>query len=156
MPATVTESIEIEAMPQRIYDLVADVARMGEWSPEATGAQGRRRHSPQVSHRFVGTNRRGPFRWFTICTVRAADRGRRFAFDVDFGPFPVSHWSYTFETTDTGTKVTESWTDRREGLRGTAMKAVGQLLIPGDRPAHNRANMITTLRRLKDEAERPG
>lgn len=153
-PPTVTESITIDAVPGRVYDLVADVSHMGDFSPEATGARGKISSSPKPGDRFIGTNRRGPVMWFTFCTVRRAERGRTFAFDVDFGPFPVSHWSYTFEPTGTGTRVTESWTDRRVGILGLPMKAVGQFLVPGSRPQHNRANMIATLRRLKAHAEK--
>ncbi|HAY67306.1 MAG TPA: hypothetical protein DCY82_03325, partial [Acidimicrobiaceae bacterium] len=29
-------SIEIAASPEAVYDLVSDVTRMGEWSPEST------------------------------------------------------------------------------------------------------------------------
>jgi uncharacterized protein YndB with AHSA1/START domain len=152
-PPTVTESITIDAPPEQVYDLVANVSAMGDFSPEATGARGRISASPKVGDRFVGTNRRGPVMWFTFCTIRQAEPARAFAFDVDFGPFPISYWSYTFEPSGGGTRVTESWTDRRDGIRGLPMKAVGQLLIPGSRPEHNRANMLTTLRRLKARAE---
>ena len=34
--------------------------------------------------------------WFTRCTVRRADRGERFEFDVDFGPSDISRWTYEF------------------------------------------------------------
>ncbi len=149
----VSESITISASPAVVYDLVSDVGRMGEWSPEATGARGVSGEL-SVGDRFIGTNRRGPVRWFTQCTVAAADRGAEFEFDVDFGPFPVSRWRYDFEDVGDGTtRVIETWIDRRQGLMGLPMKSVGQLLIPGDREAHNRANMVQTLRRLKAAAE---
>ncbi|MFN8125306.1 MAG: SRPBCC family protein [Candidatus Nanopelagicales bacterium] len=153
MTAHVSESIVINAPADQVYDLVADVSRMGEWSPEATGARGTD-GPPDEGERFVGFNRRGPVVWFTFCTVRAADRGAEFEFDVDFGPFPVSTWRYDFEDVGDGTtRVVETWIDRRQGLRGLTMRGVGQLLIPGSREDHNRANMIKTLRRLKSAAE---
>lgn len=153
MAEPVIESIVIAAEPESVYDLVADVSRMGEWSPEATSARGAS-VSPAVGDRFVGWNKNGPFRWWTYCTVREADRGRVFAFDVDFGPFPVSHWRYEFETSSGGTLVRETWRDRREGKRGLAMRAVGQVFIPGNREQHNRVNMVATLQALKAAAER--
>ncbi len=153
MTAHVSESIVINASPDTVYDLVADVDRMGEWSPEATGARGAD-GPPAEGERFMGMNRRGPVVWFTFCTVRAADRGAEFEFDVDFGPFPVSTWRYDFEDVGDGTtRVVETWIDRRQGLRSIPVKALGQVLIPGNRDDHNRANMITTLRRLKQAAE---
>jgi hypothetical protein len=152
MATTVVESIVIEAEPGAVYDLVADVARMGEWSPEATGARGAEPVLKQ-GDRFIGWNRRGFVRWFTQCTVLAASRGAEFAFDVDFGPVPVSRWTYEFAALDGGTRVTETWVDRRRGIFGPAVRLAGQLVIPGPRAAHNRATMVQTLRRLKVEAE---
>ena len=41
-------SIEIAAPPQAVYDLIADVTRMGEWSPECyrcVARRGERRYS---------------------------------------------------------------------------------------------------------------
>lgn len=146
------ESIYIAAEAGRIYDLVSDVARMGEWSPEATGARGADTRL-QPGDRFIGWNKHGLIRWFTQCTVLSASRGEEFSFDVDVGPMPVSRWSYEFRPEGAGTKVTETWVDRREGFWAPAIKALGQVVIPGPRPRHNRANMVQTLRRLKATAE---
>jgi hypothetical protein len=149
---SVTESIRIAAAPEVVYDLVADVAGMGRFSPEATGAVGAGR-APEVGHTFWGTNRRGPWFWMTRCRVTAADRGRAFAFDVDIGPFPVSSWSYEIEAEPDGCRVTETWVDRRTGLRGAAMRAGGSIVIPGPRDEHNRGTMRATLAALRDTAE---
>jgi uncharacterized protein YndB with AHSA1/START domain len=149
----VTETITIAATAEKVYDLIADVARMGEYSPEATGAF---RAGPQLGEgdRFVGANKRGPVRWWTQCTVLRAQRGRVFEFDVDFGPVPVSRWTYEFVPADDGaTQVTEAWVDRRDGLLALPVRLVGQLLIPGDRGKHNQANMRVTLERVKAAAE---
>lgn len=153
MSAHVSESITINAPADLIYDLVSDVTRMGEWSPEATGATGTE-GTLAVGDRFTGWNKRGPVRWFTYNTVRAAERGAEFEFDTDFGPMPVSRWRYDFEETGDGsTRVVETWLDRREGVFAIPIKAMGQLLIPGNREVHNRANMVQTLRQLKAAAE---
>jgi len=148
----VAESILIAAPPEVIYDLVADVARMGEWSPEATGAK----KAPKVlseGDKFTGTNKHGLARWSTQCTVLRAQRGQRFEFDVDFQAFPISRWMYEFVPDGDKTRVTETWIDRRMGSRGKLIKGLGQILIPGNREEHNRANMLQTLRKLKAEAE---
>ena len=71
----------VSAPPEKLYDLVSDVTRMGEWSPETAkcesigGATG-----PAVGARFKGTNKRRVW-WSTDATVVAAERGRRFAFE---------------------------------------------------------------------------
>jgi uncharacterized protein YndB with AHSA1/START domain len=149
----VTESITIDAAPEAVYDLVADVARMGEWSPEAVGARGASVR-PSPGDRFVGFNRRGPVIWWTYCTVLRAERGVVFEFDVDFGPIAVSRWTYTFEPSSQGTtNLVETWLDRRQGPLSLPIRAFGKLVIPEDRAEHNRATMRATLVRLKAAAE---
>lgn len=149
---TARASIEIAATPEAVYDLVADVARMGEWSPEATGAVGAPEQAAAGDH-FWGLNRKGVWRWFTRCTVREAQRGQRFVFDVDFPPVPVSRWSYEFAATPAGCRVTETWQDRRVGRVAAPIKWIGGVLIPGPRAKHNQRNIELTLQRLKAAAE---
>ncbi|MGZ4665704.1 MAG: SRPBCC family protein, partial [Frankiaceae bacterium] len=51
---------EIQAPAQQVWELVADVSRMGEWSPENAGAKwlpGVK--GPQRGARFLGENRNG-------------------------------------------------------------------------------------------------
>lgn len=153
MSRQVVESIVVASDPQRLYDLVTDVTRMGEYSPEATGARGVPDHPLGVGDRFVGTNKRGPIVWLTQCTVRVADPGVAFVFDVDAGPVPVSRWRYDFRPTGDGTEIVETWIDRRTGPLGLPMRAFGRLLIPEDRAVHNRRNMQATLAAIKAKAE---
>jgi hypothetical protein len=145
----VSESVSAPA--PEVYSLVADLPRMGEWSPENTGGRWLGGASgPTVGARFRGTNRAGWRFWSTTVTVRAADAGRRFAFDVDIAGFPVATWEYTFADADGGCVVTEHWTDRRPSwMRAASVPVTGVR----DRGAHNRANMQETLRRLKAAAE---
>lgn len=148
----VVESVQIGATADRVYALVSDVARMGQWSPEAKGARGAGAQ-PQVGDRFVGVNRRGPALWFTICTVTVAAPGEAFEFIVDVGPVPVSRWRYDIRPVGGGVDLVETWWDRRTGVTGPPMKLLGQVVIPGSRPAHNRRNMRLTLQRMKAELE---
>ena len=119
----VSDSVVIAVDAQTIYDRVADPVQMSRWSPENTGAPltagGR---TLEVGEVFNGTNKRGRARWTTECVVTVADPGRRFAFDVrkigprkPFIPGGIATWTYTFEPTEGGTLVTESWADLRNG-----------------------------------------
>ncbi len=149
---TATSTIQIAASPQVVYELVVDVSRMGQWSPEATGTFG----DPgelKAGDKFWGTNRKGVFRWFTRCTVLAAVPGRLFEFDVDLGPSSISRWRYEFTATPEGCEVTETWEDRRTGPLSGPVKWAGSLLIPGPRAPHNLHNIEMTLQRLKAAAE---
>lgn len=151
---TVSESIRIQAPADDIYDLVADVARMGEWSPEATGARVKSAGPElKVGDRFTGTNKHGLARWSTQCTVTAAERGKVFEFAVAVNPFKISTWRYEFAADGDAAIVTEQWTDERHGARGVVIKALGQVFIPGSRPDHNRQNIQQTLANLKAAAE---
>jgi hypothetical protein len=151
---SVTESIHIDAEPETVYALVADVGSVGRFSPEATGAVGAPQH-PEVGGHFWGMNRRGPWFWATRCTVISAEPGRRFAFDVDVWPFSVSRWEYDIEPEADGCRVTETWTDRRTGVRGRVMTVAGSVVIPGPRDEHNRRNIRDSLAGLKRLAEAP-
>ena len=141
----------IAAAPGVLYDLVSDVTRMGEWSPETASCRWVGDvTSAGVGARFRGTNRRGPLLWTTTCTVTAADPGRRFAFAVSWAGVPISDWAYTFAPDGTGCEVVEAWRDRRLGfVRVASVPAMGVV----DRGAHNRRGMEATLAALQRAAE---
>jgi len=57
-------SIHIAAPPDLVYELVADVTRMGKWSPECYRCEWLDvATSASVGARFRGYNRRGNYRW---------------------------------------------------------------------------------------------
>jgi hypothetical protein len=148
-------SLHIDASPDSVYDLVTDVTRMGEWSPETTrcrwldSATG-----PVVGARFKGTNRRLMFRWSTKPRVVAANRGREFAFVVNLIIFgrEMTKWTYAFEqASDNGTDVTESF-EMLDDLPWYI--AFSQRLMGiADRKANLEAGMQRTLERIKAVAE---
>lgn len=141
--ADVTVSRTINCSPAEAWVLVADVTRMGEWSPETTGARWLGgADGPHVCARFRGTNKNGLRIWTTVCTVTACRPGEEFTFDVNTGPISTATWSYTFAPRDAGCVVTESWTDRR----ATWWRHVGAIATGvKDRETHNRASMEATL-----------
>jgi hypothetical protein len=142
---------DIAADPEVVYDLVSDVTRMGEWSPETTSCRWLAGNGPAaLGAQFRGTNKHLLARWTTTCTVTAAERGRRFAFDVTWGPWSISEWSYDIEPTAGGCRVTEAWVDRRGAALRVSSPAVMGIL---DRAAHNRRGMEQTLAALKATAE---
>ena len=142
MPTTAT--IHIDAPPEAVYDLVSDVTRMGEWSPETyacewlDGATG-----PAVGARFKGSNRMGPAKWSTKPKVTAAERGQAFAFDTGF-----TTWRYDFAPgpDGAGTTVTE-----RYEITNRVTKA---LTAVTGRTSRLHAGMEQTLQRLKAAAEK--
>ena len=159
---TVSGSITIAVEPDVVYDAVSDVTQMGRWSPENLGAKvARPTEAAYVGMRFVGSNKRGPVRWETGCTVTSAERGRRFAFDVNrYGrgrlmiPVRVASWAYDFEPVEGGTLVTETWHDRRRGWPNGAVRVFDPLATRHESFAEfQKGNIARTLRKLKAELE---
>jgi uncharacterized protein YndB with AHSA1/START domain len=146
-------STHIDASPARVWELIGDPARMGEWSPECrrvTWLGGVT--APAVGARFKGYNRIGWRRWSTVGTVAVYEPGREVAWDVSVGPLAVARWGYRIEPRDGGCTLTETFADRRGPLIhviGTAVRGVG------DTETHNRAGMAATLGRVKTVAEAP-
>jgi hypothetical protein len=147
-------SVHIDAAPELVYDLVSDVTRMGEWSPETyrckwlDGGSG-----PAIGARFKGYNRRGRARWSNTLEVLIADRGREFAFRRDVLHCGVCDWRYRMEPQGAGTLLTESY-EVREPDWAITNWFNGLVLGVEDRDEDLVEGLQTTLERLKQVAER--
>jgi hypothetical protein len=151
MPDQVTVERTIHADANRLYELVSDLPRMGEWSPENTGGKWvNGATGPAVGAHFKGTNRNGARKWSTDVVITVAKPGEQFTFDVTIGPLKVATWDYRFGPAGDGTKVVQTWTDRR----GLLVSKVA-VLVAGvrDRPGRNRENMEATMAKLAAAVE---
>jgi hypothetical protein len=94
-------TVHINASPEKGYEVVTDVRRMGEWSPECRrcewldGATG-----PTVGARFKGSNRNGIVRWSTKPRVLVADEGREFAFATDWRGTDLANLEQDMQATE--------------------------------------------------------
>lgn len=102
------------ADPQKVYDLIADVTRMNEWSPESAGAQWLTGAPGTVGSTFRGDNHRPWITWSTICTVTVADPGTFFAFAVHASGRPVATWEFEIAERPGGCEVIERAIDQRD------------------------------------------
>jgi uncharacterized protein YndB with AHSA1/START domain len=146
----------VEAPADVVYDMVSDLARMGEWSPEckrvewlggATGAK--------AGARFKGHNQRGIRRWSTKGQIVTAERPKELSFDVaSVFNLPVARWIYRIEPDgDNACLVTEVWQDHR----GRFMNVLGAVASGvAKRKEHNTGGMEETLRKVKAAAEQQG
>ena len=144
-------SLHVEAPPDRVYEIVTDIAQMGRLSPECTGGRWLDGATgPAVGARFKGSNKRGWARWSTTNEVVEADPGKAFSFETQQS---AARWTYRLEPEGTGTLVTES----RELFkkRPTVAKVFTQLLLGGedDHTDELRDGMRATLERVKAIAE---
>jgi uncharacterized protein YndB with AHSA1/START domain len=160
---TVTAEEEVAARPELVWDLVADVTRVGEWSRECIwaawlGEPGR----PRPGARFVGRNRfPNGFEYEMTCVVTEADRPCAFAWvvldDSDDPARPSSSWRYQIDLLpDGGSRVRQRFTHGPGAsfLRAVAATAPNQAAeIIAARRDGLRANMSVTLRAMKAAAE---
>jgi len=144
-------TVHMTAPPERVWELVSDVTRIGRYSPETfeaewlDGATG-----PALGARFRGhvkRNGKGPTYW-TTCTVVACEPGQEFGFAVGTADKPINTWRYRMEPAGDGTDVTESFQ-----LAPTPAIRLYWALLGWARGRTNRDGMRTTLERIKAEVE---
>ncbi|WP_256107285.1 SRPBCC family protein [Streptomyces sp. ODS05-4] len=161
---TVSDSVFIEAGPAEVYRQLSQPARMGRWSPENLGATVRGgEQAARVGLVFDGHNRRGAFRWTTRCTVTAAEQDRLFRFRVHAIGLrrptlraAIATWEYRLTPADSGTEVTETWTDDRRSWPDPVANLFDRVVTRGLPFADfQRRNIRTTLRNLKTALESP-
>ena len=150
-PLTQSVSIIIERAPEEVYDMVADVTRMGEWSPVCKACWWEQGDGPSVGAVFAGRNETPERTWEMKNKVVAADRGNEFAWEVQG---THARWGYTFAPVDGGTEVTERWDLPAEGI------AFFEERMGDDAPAQIKAReqgaivgMQETLAAMKEAAE---
>ena len=104
-------SIVIDRAIGEVFDVVADITRMGEWSPECTGGRWvPPATGPAVGAEFEGDNaaRLGPItlkRWTTTSEVTQCVPNEVFEFVAE----GHTTWRYEFAEQDGSTTVTESF-----------------------------------------------
>jgi uncharacterized protein YndB with AHSA1/START domain len=149
-PVAVTVTRIISASPETVYDLISDITRIPEFSPEnVKGEWIGDVAAPAVGARFRGTNRIGKTSWSTKPTVTVADRGRHFAFKVPGKSGAL--WSYEFSPIVEGTLVTESMS--QEVASPLPIRIIQRRAGVTNRAEHLRAGMTTTLDRLAAVAQ---
>ena len=150
--ADLRESLTIAAPAHLVYELIADLPRMGEWSPECERVtwRGGATRAAQGAQ-FIGHNRAGAVRWMTQGEVVTAEPGRRLAFEITVGPLKIARWEYVIIPDDADPScctVVEEWTDRRPlWYRAPADR------VTGSRMKINHRGIIQTLANLSRTAE---
>lgn len=144
-------AIEIAAPPERVWDLIADVRRMSEWSPQVDSTRLRSGFDEVgLGTRFTNRNSLGELVWTTHAEVVRFAPAAELAFRVEEN-WVV--WSFSLEPSGAGTRVTQ---------RRRAPDGISQLSYDltegfmGGQEAFTeslRAGMASTLAALKQAAE---
>jgi hypothetical protein len=147
LPTTATDSIEIAAPGHVVYDLIADVTRMCEWSPECVSCEWL--DDPgQVGSTFRGRNRNGLARWSTVARVLTAERPRTFSFATLHRGQVATRWTYHL-VGDERTRLTESF----EAVSTPRLFGVLERLVIRDRQQQLESGIARTLAAVKAAAE---
>lgn len=144
-------TVTMHAPIEEVWDLVSDVTRIGEFSPETfeaewlDGATG-----PAAGARFRGhvkRNQKGPVYW-APCEVDVcdppADGRAEFTFTVVTNGRRLNTWGYGLRSVDGGTEVTESF-----ALADVRSMRIYWAVLGWARGRTNRRGMQTTLERMK-------
>lgn len=145
-------SLHIDAPPEKVWGLVADITKMGTYSPEVFeaewlgGATGPAQGARYRGH--VKRNEKGPTYW-TTCEVTECKPGEVFEFAVMLREKVVNTWRYEFKPGSSGgTEATESFR-LADNLFTKLWRPLGGFL----RERRNRRDMLRTLERVKAAAE---
>jgi uncharacterized protein YndB with AHSA1/START domain len=100
-PTPISATVQINASPDEVWRVVADLGRMPEFSPELRKAfvVGR----PGVGAHIIGINRRKAIVWPTTSRVVRWEPGQAVAWKTRESG---ATWAYELEPTATGTSVT--------------------------------------------------
>jgi len=149
-------SLHMDAQPDKVWALVSDVTRIGEFSPETFEAKWTKGSTgPVEGATFAGHVKRngvGPTYW-SPCVVTRSVENEVFEFAVGTEKVAVNNWGYRLEPEadadgTSGTKVTEFF--RLEPMLPLRLywSLLGHL-----RGRSNERDMLTTLERMKKVVE---
>jgi uncharacterized protein YndB with AHSA1/START domain len=141
----------IEAQPEQVWSLLADLERMGEWSPECYRVEwldGAKSPAAVGTH-FKGYNKFGRMRWSVSCEVKSAEPGRELAISTILKGREGVRWRYQLEPADGGTDLTESF----EVMWLPLGPCIAEDFLMRDRDRRREQGMRTTLERIKAIAE---
>ena len=146
--------LTIQAPPELLYDLVSDVPRTPEWSPEVISSRwldGATGAAPGA--RFSARNKRRWFAWSNKPVVETAEPGREFAFTRTEPGGGTIRWFYRFEPGSDGTATQHGY----QVLRPVPVSlhlVLRALFGVRDLRADLHQNMAGSLQKLAEIAER--
>ena len=161
--------IHVAAPPETVYEVISDLPRSGEWSPECEGGEWVAGEPARVGAVFEGKNSRSPDvvawapvvrgTWTTRAEVVAAEPGRtfRWAMLTKAGERQDSVWGYDIRPADGGSVLTHHF---RMGAPTEGIRSITSGMDEAEKRRFFRewrekvaADLTTTLRRVKAVVE---
>lgn len=138
-------TVTVEADIHKVWEVVRDVTRVGEWSHECVGAEWLKDSTSTIpGARFRGRNRAGIFRWGRVCEVVSAEPYELVWVTVPSRLYPdSSEWRITLDRVDEGTRIAQRFCVLRATKVLTVLYAI---LIPSHRD--RTTELIQDLNRL--------
>lgn len=148
-PLPISAAVEVAATPESVWEVISDVRRMSDWSPECRKIVVIGSPKEGVGTTFVGVNRRGWAVWPTTSKVVRYEPGRAVAWKTRESG---ATWSYELTPTASGTSIT----GRRE-LPAFSIATKVMAPVIGGAAGHDEEladGIRTTLERIKVAVER--
>ena len=116
----IEQSTEIAATPEKVWSIVSDLKRMGEWSPQCRKVIVRG-GTVKLGAKTINVNKRGLLVWPTTAKVVRFEPNKQIAYRI-----AENHtvWGFEITPTDTGVRLTE----RREAKNGQTTKVSSTLV----------------------------
>ncbi len=153
---SVEVDVFVAAPPDVVWSLVADVTRIGEWSPECMGARWLDDARSVPGARFQGHQRRGDLEWDSVSVVTEAEPGRTFAWAVGDPADPAASWRFDLRAEAGGTRLVQ------RAVMGPGQSRLSAIVarhpdqeerIVAARLEEHRRNMAVTLDGIRQAAE---
>ncbi|WP_433612939.1 SRPBCC family protein [Prescottella agglutinans] len=105
------QEVTTSASPEVVWNVLADVTRIREWSHECHTARWLDGASTAaVGVRFRGSSKSGFVRWSRTCTFTVFDEPHEMAWVTHGGIYgDNTEWRYRLEPTNTGTRIVQSY-----------------------------------------------
>jgi hypothetical protein len=160
---TATVSVEIDATPAEVWELVSDIGLSARFSTEVSGAEWiDGAEGPALSARFVGHSAHDAIgEWTTTCIITGYEEQRLFEWSVIGRDGDVSSiWRYTIDDVGNGSSRLEYWFQMGPG-RGGLNFAIDRMpdkeeRIVARRLAEHHSNMermVTGIKHLAESAK---
>jgi len=153
LPQYGAAEVVVDAPPEAVWAVLADVTRVGEWSHECRGAEWLDgATAPAPGARFRGRNRVGALvRWARVCVIRAVDPPHELVWETVGPPLmrDASLWRVRLDPVDGGTRICQEF-------RILSMAAWADRVVAATIPTHRdrTAALAADLRRLGEVAGR--